>query len=241
MTTTRGPLLTPNQITVSRFILTFPLFIGWFLTPDELIRSLICVGFILVFFADAWDGLVARKYNMSSLFGVYFDPIVDHISYFAMCLMLIEAGYLSLWFLFVFITRDLLVVFLKQYAAAEKVVISASFLAKAKADIISVPLACVYLMVVVGETAQIMILIGLAAYLFSLKFIFNSSREHMLTMRFSVLILAVVFFLRPEGIDLARYYELVYIALALIMCVGSGILYFWSSRELLLANKAARP
>ncbi len=118
--------------------------------------------------------------------------------------------------------------------------ISASFLAKAKADIISVPLACVYLMVVVGETAQIVILIGLAAYLFSLKFIFNSSREHMLTMRFSVLILAVVFFLRPEGIDLARYYGFVYLAGALIMCVGSGVLYFWGSRELLLGNKAAR-
>ncbi|MCP4041666.1 MAG: hypothetical protein GY731_06875, partial [Gammaproteobacteria bacterium] len=78
-------------------------------------------------------------------------------------------------------------------------------------------------------------------YLFSLKFIFNSSREHMLTMRFSILILAVVFFLRPEGIDLARYYELVYIGMALILCVGSGILYFWSSRELLLANQEACP
>ncbi len=228
------PLLTPNQITLLRFILIFPLFIGWFLTQDESIRIGITLAFAVVFIGDCWDGIIAKRYDMRSVFGAYFDPIVDHISYFALCLMLIEAGHLSLWFLFVLLTRDLLVIFIKQLAGASKLVISASIFAKVKTDLISVPLAGVYLIAVVPEPWRIAVLLAVAAYLLTLPVFFDPSREHTLTTRITVLLLAVLFWLRPEHIPLAYYYEMLYIGLTLLLVVGSGIGYFWSSRDLLL-------
>jgi len=231
---TSRPLLTPNQITVLRFILIFPLFIGWFLTQDESIRIGITLAFAVVFIGDCWDGIIAKRYDMRSVFGAYFDPIVDHISYFALCLMLIEAGHLSLWFLFVLLTRDLLVIFIKQLAGVSNLVISASIFAKVKTDLISVPLAGVYLIAVVPEPWRISVLLVVAAYLLTLPVFFDPSREHTLTTRITVLLLAVLFWLRPEHILLANYYEMLYIGLTLLLVVGSGIGYFWSSRDLLL-------
>jgi len=139
MTKNPRPLLTPNQITVLRFILIFPLLIGWFTTQDESIRSWIVLAFAAVFVGDCWDGIIAKRYDMRSVFGAYFDPIVDHISYFALLIMLIDAGHFALWFLFILLTRDLLVVFIKQFAGATNVVISASIFAKVKTDLISIP------------------------------------------------------------------------------------------------------
>ncbi|WP_177418298.1 CDP-alcohol phosphatidyltransferase family protein [endosymbiont of Lamellibrachia barhami] len=101
MTKNTRPLLTPNQITVLRFLLIFPLLIGWFMTQDESIRTWIAMAFALVFVGDCWDGIIAKRYDMRSVFGAYFDPIVDHISYFALLIMLIVDADISLWFLFV--------------------------------------------------------------------------------------------------------------------------------------------
>lgn len=240
MTQAKRPLLTPNQITVLRFFLIFPLFITWFLTQDESLRIGLALIFAAVFVGDCWDGIIAKRYDMRSVFGAYFDPIVDHISYFALCIMLIDAGYLSLWFLFVLLTRDLLVVFLKQFAGASDVVISASIFAKVKTDLISVPLAGVYLIAVVPDAWQLVVLLGVAAYLLSLPVFFEPSKEHTLTTRLTVLLLAVLFWFRPDGIALADYYEMLYIGLTLLLVLGSGIGYFLSSRELLF-GKSSNP
>jgi len=239
MTQAKRPLLTPNQITVLRFFLVFPLFITWFLTQDESLRIGIALVFAAVFVGDCWDGIIAKRYDMRSVFGAYFDPIVDHISYFALCIMLIDAGYLSLWFLFVVLTRDLLVVFLKQFAGASNVVVSASIFAKVKTDLISVPLAGVYLIAVVPGAWQLVVLLGVASYLLTLPVFFEPSKEHTLTTRLTVLLLAVLFWFRPDSITLADYYEILYVGLTLLLVVGSGVGYFLSSRELLSGKSSS--
>lgn len=232
MTKSPRPLLTPNQITVLRFLLVFPLIIGWFMTQNETIRIGIALAFAVVFVGDCWDGIIAKRYDMRSVLGAYFDPIVDHISYFALCIMMIEAGHLSLWFLFVLLTRDLLVVFIKQFAGASNVVVSASIFAKVKTDLISVPLVGVYLIAVVPAPWQMAVLLGVAAYLLTLPVFFEPSKEHTVTTRITVLLLALLFWLRPDQTPLADYYEMLYTGLTLLLVVGSGIGYFWSSRNL---------
>ncbi|MBF0382277.1 MAG: CDP-alcohol phosphatidyltransferase family protein [Magnetococcales bacterium] len=239
MSENQSPLVTPNQITITRFLLIGPLFYAWFASESVNLRIGICLVFILIFVADAWDGLIARKYNMGSVFGVYFDPIVDHISYFALSIMLINEGYLSLWFLFVIIARDLLVVFVKQYAGASRVVIKASFLAKVKADLVSVPLACLYIINVVEPQYQLYVVVAVGLYLLAFKFIFDPTPEHTVTLRGSVLALALVFFLRPDSIPLAQYYEQVYVIMAVFATVGSALLYFWNSKALFFPDTQA--
>ncbi|MBF0195785.1 MAG: CDP-alcohol phosphatidyltransferase family protein [Magnetococcales bacterium] len=232
MSDNHSPLVTPNQITITRFLLIGPLFYAWFASESINFRMGICYIFVLIFVADAWDGLIARKYNMGSVFGVYFDPIVDHISYFALCIMLISEGFLSLWFLFIIIARDLLVVFVKQYAGASRVVIKASFLAKVKADLVSVPLACLYIINVVDPKWQLYVVVAIGLYLLAFKFIFDPTPEHTVTLRGSIIFLALVFFFRPDSIPLPQYYEQVYVVMAIFATVGSALLYFWNSKAL---------
>jgi hypothetical protein len=130
-----------------------------------------------------------------------------------------------------------LVVFIKQFAGAGNVVVSASIFAKVKTDLISVPLAGVYLIAVVPEPWRMAVLLGVAVYLLTLPVFFEPSREHTLTTRITVLLLAVLFWLRPEQIPLADYYEMLYMGLTLLLAVGSGIGYFWSSRDLLFRKQ----
>ncbi len=232
MSTPDRPLFTPNMITLIRFVLLFPLFALWFLVPDPFWRGWIALAFGVIFVADNWDGVVARRYGMKSTLGAYFDPIVDHITYFGLCLMLIDAGYLSLWFLFLLITRDLLVVFLKQYAAAQNRVISASIFAKVKADLTSIPLAALYLVAVLPPTYGAMIIASMAVYLLTLPLWYDPGQEHTKATRVTVALLIPLFLLQPAGFTLATWYEFIYVGLALLFNLGSGIAYFISNQEL---------
>ncbi len=238
MNTADGPLFTPNQITMIRFVLLFPLFALWFLIPDPFWRCWIAVAFAVIFVADNWDGVVARRYDMKSTLGAYFDPIVDHITYFGLCLMLIEAGYLSLWFLFLLITRDLMVVFLKQYAAAQNRVISASIFAKVKADLTSVPLAALYLVAVLPPPYGAVVAASMAVYLLTLPLWYDSGHEHTKAVRISVALCIPLFLLQPEGFTLGAWYEYIYVAMALLFNLGSGFAYFSDNRALFASDQS---
>ncbi|MBF0371693.1 MAG: CDP-alcohol phosphatidyltransferase family protein [Magnetococcales bacterium] len=227
-----GPLLTPNQITTLRLFLTVALFTAWFLTDYTIARWLICAGFIFIFAADAWDGVVARRHNLSTMFGIYFDPVVDQISYTALTILMIDAGLIPLWFLFVFVVVSALAAFIKNYAAANNRVISASILAKVKADLVSVPLAGLYFMQEVSGEWGIACLVAIGMYWFLFKFMFDPSREHTIAMRASLVTLAVVFLLRPDSMGLAEYYGVVYVILALVAHTGSAAFYWWDNRDL---------
>lgn len=237
MSDSHGPLLTPNQITVIRFIALFPLFAAWFLVTDPFWRSWIAFLFAIIFIADNWDGVVARRYHMKSTLGAYFDPIVDHITYFGLCIMFIEAGLLSLWFLFVLITRDLLVVFVKQYAGAKNHIISASNFAQIKADIISVPLTAVYFTAILPEPYPILVVIAMGLYLLSLPLWYDPGAEHTKATRISVVVMTLLFLLQPNDMTLGHWYEIVYMGVTLLFTIGSGIDYFLSNRKLFFPEK----
>ena len=226
------PLLTPNQITTVRLVATFLLFGAWYLTGDTIWRSLICLGFIVIFVGDVWDGIVARKYGLSTTFGIYFDPIVDQISYSALAILLIEAGFLPLWLLFIYWTALSLTIFIKQFAAVHNRVVPASILAKVKADLVSVPLVGLFLIHVVPGPFQMWIPLSVGLYLFLFKFLFQPAPEHTSAIRITLAILAVVFLARPEATPLPDYYGLVYLVLAIAAHWGSTLSYFWSHRDL---------
>ena len=231
------PIMTPNQITLSRLGLTIILFALWFASDDQYIRLGICGGFIAIFVADAWDGVVARKYNLSSLMGVCLDPVVDVISYAALALLLIDAGLLPLWFFFIYLTVTSLAGFVKQYAAAQNRVVSASILAKVKADLVSVPLAGWFIIHNVDTIYQPWVVIGVAIYLFGFKFIFDPDEKHTFAIRSTLAFLIIAFLLRPQTVLITEYYGSIYLILATIMHIGSTSYYFWDNRSLFIPEE----
>lgn len=97
-------LTIPNVITVSRLILSIPLFsfIATFgITSPLLIGSLVTT----LAATDAVDGFISRKFNMRSKFGEVIDPVADKIFNWGLCISLISCGAMPLWPLVILI-RD---------------------------------------------------------------------------------------------------------------------------------------
>ncbi len=64
--------------------------------------------FVLAAVSDWYDGWYARKYNASSSFGVFFDPLADKIFVGAGLFAFAALGLLELWMVFIIVGRDVL-------------------------------------------------------------------------------------------------------------------------------------
>jgi len=68
----------PNALTVLRLIF-IPLIVVIFYSPYPF-RNLLCSGiFILASLTDLFDGFIARKYGVTSVFGAFLDPVADKL------------------------------------------------------------------------------------------------------------------------------------------------------------------
>jgi phosphatidylglycerophosphate synthase len=65
---------TPNMITLSTLVMrSISMYNIYYKTNPDIVFKL----FFLSWFTDALDGIIARKYNMKTIFGAYLDSIVD--------------------------------------------------------------------------------------------------------------------------------------------------------------------
>jgi CDP-diacylglycerol--glycerol-3-phosphate 3-phosphatidyltransferase len=149
----------PNQLTVSRFVLT-GLFVasmslgggkdkgfGWYW--DHGFR----VGFFLFLLAaltDFADGFVARRLNLITRFGKLMDPLADKVLMAAglICLLELGARPVPAWAVVLIITREFAVTGLRLLAASHGVVLAAEELGKQKT---------------VWQTVTVLYLLGLLA------------------------------------------------------------------------------
>ena len=65
--------------------------------------------FIIASFTDYLDGHLARKYNLVSSFGEFFDPMADKLLVIAAFVLLVELGRVPGWVVIVIISRELMV------------------------------------------------------------------------------------------------------------------------------------
>jgi len=103
-----------NKISTFR-ILTVPFFIAslMYYTPErEYLRWLAFGIFLLAVVSDAVDGYVARKSRQKSKAGLILDPLGDKVLLMSafICLYFVNTGVtFPLWFVFVVISRDILI------------------------------------------------------------------------------------------------------------------------------------
>lgn len=88
--------------------------------------------FALTASTDFLDGYVARKYNMSTTFGKFMDPLVDKVLTQAGYILLASAQLIPAWVVVVIIFRELLITGLRTLAASNNVTIAASIYGKVK-------------------------------------------------------------------------------------------------------------
>lgn len=88
--------------------------------------------FILLAATDGVDGYLARSRNEVTNFGKFIDPLADKILVAAALLALVELSMLPSWVALIILCREFIVSGIRMVAAAQGVVIAASWYGKAK-------------------------------------------------------------------------------------------------------------
>ncbi len=92
----------PNLITGLRFILVIPISISIY--QGNYFIALVL--FIIAGLSDGLDGYLARRFNWTSEFGQFADPLADKCLILATLLALAFSERLPLWFVYTMLTRD---------------------------------------------------------------------------------------------------------------------------------------
>jgi CDP-diacylglycerol---glycerol-3-phosphate 3-phosphatidyltransferase len=125
------PINLPNVLTVAR-IIAVPVIVVALLgeTPNgDVVAAIV---FALAALTDGLDGYLARSRDAVTTFGKLMDPIADKLLIVAALISLVSLGRLAGWVAMVIIAREFAVTALRAVAVEQGVVISASWLGKAK-------------------------------------------------------------------------------------------------------------
>ena len=125
------PLNLPNVLTVLR-IVAVPVLVVALLDETPHGDTLAAALFALAAMTDGLDGYIARRRQQVTTFGKLMDPLADKLLVVAALIALVSLGRLAAWVAMVIIARELAVTGLRGLAAEKGVVISASWLGKAK-------------------------------------------------------------------------------------------------------------
>jgi CDP-diacylglycerol--glycerol-3-phosphate 3-phosphatidyltransferase len=132
----RLPRHLPNTLSLFRILLV-PLLVVVLLTKFEG-REFVGLGvFLLASLTDLLDGWIARRFGLVTRLGKLLDPAADKILTAAAFISLVELnpGLVPAWMVVTIISREMAVSALRSFAAAERVVIEASFTGKIKTTV----------------------------------------------------------------------------------------------------------
>lgn len=110
-----------NFFTILR-VLMIPLFMGLYYLEFPGHRVIAAAVFILACITDWLDGHIARKYNQSSRFGAFLDPVADKMLV-TITLVILAASYPSAWYVIpaaVIVAREVMVSALREWMAEHR-------------------------------------------------------------------------------------------------------------------------
>src|SRR5437763_8198678 len=128
------PLNVPNVLTLVR-IVAVPVLVVALLGAIPGGDALAAAVFALAAVTDGLDGYIARSRGSVTTFGKLMDPLADKLLIVAALVSLVSLDRLEAWVAMVIISRELAVTGLRSIAAERGVVISASWLGKAKTEL----------------------------------------------------------------------------------------------------------
>ena len=127
----RPTLNIPNAITATRILLT-PVFLWLLLSGDGVLVQISAGVFLIAAVSDWYDGWYARRHDMLSPFGTFFDPLADKIFVGAGLFAFAALGILELWMVFIIVGRDVVTTLLRVLADRRGQPVVTSRLAKWK-------------------------------------------------------------------------------------------------------------
>ncbi|MBM3114219.1 CDP-diacylglycerol--glycerol-3-phosphate 3-phosphatidyltransferase [Jeongeupia naejangsanensis] len=115
------PLNLPIMLTWLRVAL-IPVFVGLFYLPDVLVsmpmkNEVGAVIFAVAALTDWFDGYLARRWNQTSSFGAFLDPVADKLMVAAALILLVEIGRAPAWLAVIIIGREITISALREWMA----------------------------------------------------------------------------------------------------------------------------
>ena len=138
----------PMTLTWARIAL-IPLIIGVFYIPDSILSPFMqnvwaTVIFIVAALTDAFDGYIARKYNMESAIGAFLDTSADKLMVCAALIVLLDFGRVDMIVALIIIGREITVTALREWmakvGAAARVKVNWFGKIKAIAQMVAIPM-----------------------------------------------------------------------------------------------------
>lgn len=106
----------PNLLTSSRILLV-PVFLFCLFSDFSHGKLLALIVFVTASITDAFDGKIARKHNIVSKFGIYFDPLADKFlvlsAFYAFMFIPVLSTTVKLWMIILISFRDIFVTLLR--------------------------------------------------------------------------------------------------------------------------------
>ena len=121
----------PNKLTLLRILLIPVCLTLWALGLPVFSAAV----FALAALTDFLDGYIARKKNITTVFGKFADPVADKVLVLTAMVFLCADGHLPAWAVSIVAARELLVDGLRLVAAGKGNVIAAGWLGKIKTNL----------------------------------------------------------------------------------------------------------
>ena len=106
----------PNLLTSTRILLV-PVFLICLFSDFTHSRLLALIVFVSAAITDAFDGKIARKHNVVTKFGIFFDPLADKFlvlsAFYAFMFIPLLSTTVKLWMIILISFRDILVTLLR--------------------------------------------------------------------------------------------------------------------------------
>ncbi len=130
------PMTLANQLTLMRIFL-IPLFVVVFYLPFGWAHFVSSLIFSVAAITDWADGYVARKYNQSTPFGAFLDPVADKLMVAIALLLLVTLHHDSVWFVVaaaVIVGREIIISALREWMAelGQRASVAVSYIGKIK-------------------------------------------------------------------------------------------------------------
>ena len=125
----------PNILTLFRLFLV-PLFFVVLISDNQNTYFLSLIIFLIASITDFFDGMLARKYDAVSKFGLFMDPLADKAltlsAFFGFLYLDILVDVVEPWMVFLIFFRDILVTFLRLIMKKNGLLMITSKIAKLK-------------------------------------------------------------------------------------------------------------
>ncbi len=140
----------PNLLTYLRIAFIPLIIVLLSMSPTAATYNGAFVIYALASFTDLLDGILARRRNQITPLGKLLDPLADKLLVSAVLIMLVSQDVVPAWMVFVFISRDFVIMGLRTVAASQGIIIDASRLGKNK--MISLTIAILFLLIYNGDS-----------------------------------------------------------------------------------------